>query len=376
MSVTAQAGIIGFGPQKAKCETWPDNIATRYFRHRATMVDLDVADDVREGPPEVGGIAVPTFPYKAGPVVAGGFTIQPRLEDTLGWLLYALMGKHSQAGGYNYEYEYEYDYAHEIYTHAFTLASDSGQVPWMTIRKYIPKKDGGTGTDLGQQFEDCKLVGATLTLPNDGPIAMRVDAIGRHFTLVDSPLDESTGPAWAWENTMESWESIPIACETLGEISIAGAPTLHVVAAQVGWQNVPLDLRQERVYGDPYLEDVTIIQRRLTFDLTVKYTDPELYRLVLGGNVAATGWSGHPFTGALNIKTVASTPMENQSEANPYELDIDAPEVMLTQVGGITLAGNQAIMMRFAGVALDASNSGEYATFTLTNEIYDYVWPS
>ena len=362
MSVTAQAGIVGFGPQKAKCVTWPDNIATTYYRHRATMVDLDVADDVREGPPEVGGIAVPTFPYKAGPVVAGGFTIQPRLEDTLGWLLYALMGKHTAGGGY--------DYAAEVYTHTFTLAADSGQVPWMTMRKYIPKKDGGTGTDLGQQFEDCKLVGATLTLPNDGPLAMRLDAIGRHFTLVDSPLD-----TWSWGNTMESWESIPVACMVGGSIAIAGAPDLHVVAAQVGWQNVPLDLRQERVYGDPYLEDVTVIQRRLTFDLTVKYTDPELYRLVLGGNIAATSWSGHPFTGALDVVAVASTDMTQQTGI-PYKLEITAPSVMLTQVGGITLAGNQAIMLRFAGVALNDETGGDYADITLTNEIPTYTWPT
>jgi hypothetical protein len=71
--------------------------------------------------------------------------------------------------------------------------------------------------------------------------------------------------------------------------------------------------------------------------------------------------------------------MPGQDDPNPeypYKLEIQAPEVMLTQVGGITLAGNQAIMMRFAGVALDPGDGDDYATITLTNEVPTYTWPT
>ncbi len=90
MTVSAQAGVVDFGPQSGKGVA-----ATNYYRHRATLVDIDVADAVNEGQPEVGGIAVPTFPYKSGPVVGGGFTLQPRLENSIGWLLYGMLGYHS-----------------------------------------------------------------------------------------------------------------------------------------------------------------------------------------------------------------------------------------------------------------------------------------
>jgi hypothetical protein len=301
--------------------------------------------------------------------VAGGFTIQPRLEDTLGWLLYGIMGATDTSA----------DPESGAYLNTFKLAADSGYVPWMTIRKYVPMNNGDPATDMGEQFNDCKLVGMTLTLPNDGPVSARVDAIGRTFDIVPYPFSLSSGPSgspgaadgpWQWANTMEAWNSIPVGVQTGGFIKI-GDDELPVVAAQVGFQNVPLDLRQERVYGDPFLEDVTVIQRRLTFDLTVKYTNPELFKLVLTGSKVGTEWTAHPHTGALDIMAVASSNIPNLT--SPWSLEIKSDEVMMTQVGGITLAGNQAIMLRFSGVALEATN---YAQFILRNTVNGYTWPA
>lgn len=363
MSVSAQAGIIGFGPQVGK-----GTLATSFYRHRATMVDIDLADDVREGPPEVGGLAVPTFPYKAGPVVAGGMTIQPRLENTLGWLLYALLGGvDSQVNGDTVSY-----------THTFGFDSlDSTFVPWLSFQKYIPKVGGAALSDLVQQFQDCKLISSAFTFPNDGPIVARLDAIGRRVDL-DVPTAGSPPFTLAWENEMEHWGSIPVGCFTGGFIKVDGVE-IPVVAAQVGFQNVPLDLRMERVYGDPYLQDITIVQRRLAFDITVKYEDQDLYRQVLTGTKIGTEWYQHPFTAALDIKTVSSALMPATvsppvTPTDPYSLEIKADEVMLNQVGGLTLAGNQAVLMRFTGVAID--NALDYVTMELVNEVASYTWPS
>lgn len=350
MAVSAQAGIVGFGPQSGK-GSLPDT----WYRHRATLVDLGVNDDVREGVPEVGGIAVPTFPYKAGPIVAGGFTIQPRFENTLGWLLLGMLGSVQSA---------ETGVGTGIYDHVFTIdPDDSTYVPWMGMRKATPRKDADPATDLGEVYKDCKIIGGGLALPNDSPLTMRIDALGREFEEDLSPND------WVWDNDFEHWESIPVACQTDGYINI-DAETLPVVAAQVGWQNVPLDLRQERVYGDPFLEDITIVQRRLVYDLTVKWNNPDLYLKVLTGSPTGLAWSGDPFTAAFQVKSVSSRNMPGESER--YSMIIDADEVMMTQVGGIQLAGNQAIMMRFQGVALEATN---YASFTLRNKQASYDWP-
>jgi hypothetical protein len=314
-----------------------------------------VIDETREGPPEVGGKAVPTFPYKSGPVVAGGATIMPRYQSSFGYLLYALMGNVASAADV---------YNPDVYDHVFKLnGSDSTYVPFLGFRKHIPRKDNGAGTDLGEIYKDCKLVGATLALPNDQPLSLRLDMIGREFLLVEDPT------AWTYANSYEDWESIPVACQTGGYFNIDGE-TLPVVAANVGWQNVPLDIRQERVYGDPFLEDVTIIQRRLAYDVTVKWNNPDLYRKVLAGGVSGTEWSGKPHVTSFEVKSVSSSDMTGETE--PYSMTIEAQKAMMSQVGGITLAGNNAIMMRFTGVAIDAT---EYATITLRNKVTSYSWP-
>lgn len=355
MSITAASAIIGFGPQAGMGEAAP-----LFYRHRATMVDLDAMDEVREGIPEIGGVPVPTFPYKAGPVVAGGFTIQPRLENTLGWLLYGLMGNVDSADD-------EYDYSANIIQHVFGFAPEPSYVPWMSFRKHIPRKENLAASDLGQIYKDCKIVGASLVLPNDAPLTMRIDVLGREFELDHSPN------AWTWENAFESWESIPVGCQTGGWLKIDG-DELPVVAATVGFQNVPLDIRQERVYGSPFLEDVTVVQRRLAYDMTVKWNNPDLYAALLTGSAVGTQWSGKPHTAEFEVKAVSS--MEIPGETEQYSLVVKANKVMMSQVGGLTLAGNQSILLRFAGVALETDPDIAYATFTLRNLVPAYDWPT
>lgn len=352
MAVSAQQGVFSFGPQAGK-----GGVPATWYRHRASMVDLSVIDETREGPPEVGGKAVPTFPYKSGPVVAGGVTMMPRYQSVLGFLLHAMVGDHASAVD---------PYNADVYNHTFKLLSaDSSYIPYLGFRKHIPRKDNGATTDLGEIYKDCKIVGGVLALPNDQPLSLRLDVIGREFAIDAAP------DAWAYGNSYEDWESIPVACQTGGYLNIDGE-TLPIVAANVGWQNVPLDLRQERVYGDPFLEDITILQRRLQYDITVKWNNGDLYRKVVAGGASGTEWGGKPYTASFEVKSVSSDNMPGETE--PYSLIINAPEVMMSQVGGITLAGNNAVMMRFQGVALD--NDGEYATIVLRNKETSYTWPS
>ncbi len=225
--------------------------------------------------------------------------------------------------------------------------------------------NGVSGTDLGSIFTDVKIVGGTLALPNSAPLTMRIDTVGCNFLTDEDPT------VWTRINNMEDWTSIPVACQTGGFIKIGGT-SLPVVAAQIGWQNVPLDLRQERTYGSPFLDDVTIIQRRLAYDITVKWNNPDLYEQVLNGGAGQTSWSAQPYVADIDIKAISSANMPGQS--SPYSLEITAPNIMMSLVGGIQLAGAQAVMMRFQGVAIETT--GDYAVFALLNEATDYAWPS
>jgi hypothetical protein len=328
------------------------------------MIDLAVLDDQRLGPPEVGGRPLPTIPYKAGVMVGGGATINPRLEASLGWLLGGALGYSESTSG-----------SGGIYVHEFTLDPNSpGLVPWMGFRKYIPAD--ASADSLGERFDDCKITNLVLTLPNDGLVTARVDAVGREFTLEEDPSwGITTGSTGGWDPSygeFEDYLSVPIGSDVGGYINTPSFGDLPVIQAQVGIQNMPLDPRMEKVYGSPYLEDVTVVSRAVTLDLTVKWTNPDLYQQILTGSTSGTAWSAQPFTTSLEFLT--KSPNNMPSESVPYMLYVQITEAMLSLQGGIQLAGNNAVLMRFTGTALDTS--GDYVKYQLWNQYADYTWPT
>jgi hypothetical protein len=363
MATVAQAGILGFGPSAGK----GSGVTTgSWYRHKATQVDLAILDDQRLGPPEVGGRPLPTIPYKAGVMIGGGATINPRLEASIGWLLAGALGESAVSSG-----------SGSIKNHTFRINNTTpGLVRWMGFRKFIPT-DGNPGNyALGEIYEDCKITSLVLTLPNDGLISARVDVVGRLFTLEEDPTwGVSSGSAGGWDPTYGEFEdhtSLPIGTTPGNYINTPDFGNLPVVQAQVGIQNMPLDPRMEKVYGSPYLEDVTIVSRAVTLDLTVKWTNPDLYRQILTGATSGLTWSSKPFTTAISF--LAMAPNNIPSESLPYQILVTVTEAMLALQGGIQLAGNNAVMMRFTGTALDVA--GEYVTFDLRNAYADYAWPT
>jgi hypothetical protein len=460
MTVIAQSGIFGFGPQGVM-----GTLASTFYRHKAGDIDMAPVDDVRVGPPEIGGVPVPTIPYKAGSLAAGGATIYPRLENTLGWLLYGAMGGYTvsgSAGGVGFpevcmarkyltattqtitsgitsptsgsgtrlivrgwrdgssaitgnviitgttsgsstvesitlsdksEVQSAYTWTaitsvqlpartnsdgndavsvgwYDVGMRAHKFAFDSTNnsfVPFMSMRKLIPGSNNSP--TLGEQFLDCKILGATFTLPNEGLIGCRVDAMGRTFVFVDNP--EGT---WSWANTYEDYTSIPIGCTTGGYISVPsfGDRPLPVVACTVGIQNNPLDIRQERIFGSPDLEDITITGRQLVFDVTCKWRDPSLYRAITTGSKTGTSWTTIPFVKSLDV--FARSPGFAAGGNAPYGLRIESDAVMWQMAGGVRLVGNQMVSVRLQGTALDVS--GNYARMTLINRQAAYNWPA
>lgn len=484
MVAIAQAGLLGFGPQFALGST-----PSLWQYHKATDIDLSAMDDQRLGPPEVGGRPLPTIPYKGGITVGGGFTINPRLEGSLGWLLYGALGKKAAAvaglvqtgivietlittgssgtdtiasttvlvnegtpskvvvrlrvpddvttytptvtvtgtavgdgaqtetfnmttgpttgsgqrmvgiksfetivGGKVFKTVTSVALAKApvgsicyisvgyedsvLKSHLFTIdTTDPAMVKWMGFRKLVPR---GSDTSLpyGEQYQDCKVMTYGMTLPNDGLINARVDTLGRLFTMADDPFNASAG-VWAHGiPSTEDYQSIPIGCNVAGYIRIPmfSSDELPVINATTIFSNTPLDLRQLRVYGSPYLKDVAVVGRAFTFDMTVMWESPELYKAILGNSKVATEWSAQPFTSRMDV--YAQAPGLATGANAPYGIHVEATKVMMAIQGGIRLAGNQSVLMRLTGTALDVS--GDYVQITLDNlkSDADYLWPT
>ena len=360
MAITSQTGKLSFGGQSAK-----ETEATTYYQHRASDIDLAAISDDRLGPPEVGGINTPTIPYRAGLVATGGATLNPRLEDTFGWLLYGALGAHSVTADEDVLGNTVTGYQH----HEFTFDTDTAFIPWMSFRKEVPAVDATT--DHGEIYVDCKILNFALALPNDGLITTRLDVLGRMATGTQF----ESNPSWSYDNTqMEDYPSIPIGSVTGGYLKIPtfSATALPITAANVTLTNAPLDMRQEKVFGSPYLEDVTITGRALTVDMVVKWTDPQLYRSILTGTTNGTNWTAAPFVSDLDV--VTRSPSLAGTTGESYALRVEAPAVMYQVVGGIRLAGNNAVMLRVQGTAI--ASTSDYVTVHLGNEATAYTWPT
>ncbi len=348
MSATGSEGILGFGAQAAK-----GTVPVDFYKHRAMQIDLSWEDPVSLGPLEVGGIAVPTFPYKTGSMGAGGFSLMPRLEDSFGWLLYGAFGACSSAVG-----------VVDNYDHTFTL----GTVPFMGFRKHIPRVNDGVATDVGEVFTDGKLISSAFSFPNMQPISARIDVLTIKGELDHDPT------AWTYANAdFEDWQSIPVSCVAGGSLLVDGN-AMQVVQASVGFINTPLAIQQERIAFDPYMDDITIVERRMVMDLVVKWENPDLHAIVRTGSASGTTWSAAPWVAPFILTVLSSVNMPS-STPEPCSLIISAPDVSFNQVGGVTLAGGQAVMLRFRGVAL-APTSAEYATAVLRNMVTSYTWPT
>ncbi len=360
MAVTAQDGILSFGAQTAK-----DTVSATYYQHRAADINLGIQSDDRLGPPEIGGIAVPTIPYRAGVLAAGGATIHPRLEDTFGWLLHGAVGAVVSTADEDVFGTTDTGYVH----HTFTLPTPSTALPWMTFRKEIPSETAGK--ELGEIYENCKITSLAFMLPNDGLIQARVDVLG---TAENTQFADPSG--WSYENTlMEDYQSIPIGSVVGGYMKIpnySGAD-LPVTQARCILSNTPLPPAEEKNFGSPYLDSVTIASRAFAVDMVLKWKDQDLYRSIISGSTTATQWIADCWTEDLDIYAVSPAVIPGPL-LNPYALRIEAAEVQY-RVAGLALAGQNAISLRIVGTAI-APASGEYVTIHLGNEVTNYTWPT
>jgi len=477
MTTTSGAGILGFGPQAGKNIPVVDG---NWYRHKALQVGLGVVDGQQIGPQEVGGRPLPGSPYKSGVSVGGAVAINPRLENSLGWLLFGALGyeKPSIQSGVSFTSVMDRvlltsgsqivttnltappdarkltvrvwkgdgqaftgsvivagsggpetfnfntgagagqrevglteketivgssDFTTvtsvtlpgialsdvyvsvgwedtESYANIFTLDPDHpARVKWMGFRKFVP---GGDDDDsdygLGETYNDCKILGLGMTLPNDGLISSQMSVLGRTFTLETDPdWGITSGSPGGWnvaDGEFETYDSIPIGCQVAGYIQVPAfdGVELPVLNGSVTIANTPIDARYERIFGSPFMQGVTIGSRSVAFDLTVVWRNPDLYRMILTGSRTGLEWSAKPFTTRVDV--LAESPDYIPNTHMKYGIRVEAANVMLAMQGAIPLAGNEAVAMRFSGVALDVT--GDYCQFTLTNAVNGYTWPS
>lgn len=196
MAITSIKGRLGFKLQSSQLPQYsmsgdPSAAPVAYFpagggvlSHRATSINFGPTMDQRQLSQEIGGGIFPTGAYRTSYSGSGDFSIQPRLEGTLGWLLYAITG---EVVG-----ECENSTA-TVVEHNFIMpqGANAGNLPWVTLFKYLPGL--GVNSDAVEMFEDGRLVGCNINMPAAGLPTMDFTARARLWGITGTEhfLDRS-----------------------------------------------------------------------------------------------------------------------------------------------------------------------------------------
>lgn len=283
MSVGVQQGTLSIGMQAAKVGSAAFVMGDYdWQRTRAVLFEGGAMQDVRPFMQEIDDAPTIAGAYKVGRFSAGRVSLVPRLEGTLGWYLYSMLGAVTTTTG---EDVLE-NAVVGVNTHRFSFAANAYSLPWFSLRKYVPGDTDVASSASGEVAYDCKMDSMRLVVPNAGKLAMEFNYRGRSWALYDNP-------SWTYANTLEDSGSSPDAGN--GHIKINGVEYPFVAMELLGANGLS-SIQEEYVIGSGSPDDFAVLGPRVfQIRLTYKYSVKDLYRLALTGSSTGTTWSPTPW---------------------------------------------------------------------------------
>jgi len=346
MSVPSQKGAFIFALKVGKGQAAG---TPAWLTHKANDINIGAVQDQRTFPLEVGGDLTPNGGYKAGAFVAGGMSMQPRINgDAFPSLLLGLLGLDT--------IESPVDDTDGV-DHVFSMKADQTDLPWLDIRKYIPAGTGGTA--LGEEGIDCRVQGMRLTVPQNGIVQARFDFVGRIPKLTRG----ATGAGWTSGLTYDDDESVPVSCETTGSVEIPSGAALPIQNLVIQFTNNFTTPQQELVIGDAHPDDFVVLSRAATLQATLKWNVPDVYEQIVQFQTAQSAWSARPWMTAFKAVVNSSKAVAG---SNLYGMTIECARVMWAVSGAPVLAGGDILLLPITGTVMTPT-AGDYFKVTLKN---------
>lgn len=361
MSVSSLNSIWGAGPQTAKGVA-----ATTFYAFRAMRVAGGPQELAQTAEPEVGGQPLPDAAYKVGVFTREQIDLYMRLEDDIGWLLYALTGAVSTTADTPES---------GMHTHTFRMDPTSTltmlTLKWLSTRRIIGQP--AIGHNFGMQVVDNRIEAMMFNLAAAAALTCRMNMLGRTHTLSDDPS------AWTWAaSSPEGFDSVPISANTnshfkVPDFSASALPTQQV---QIQFGNVLTQPTQEFIIGSPYMDDIAALYRNIGLNWTYKWYDEDLYLYMVanGGTGTSIDWSAIVPSGSFEAKI--STPQNVSGMSNPYSITFAAPEVFWFPTAPPSLSGLNLIQLPVSGIVAATDDGSDPFTIQLVNETSAYTWPT
>jgi hypothetical protein len=354
MSVPSLDGQWGFG-----CQTAKGSAATTFRRYRALRVGGGPVTITEPMPPEVGGIPITDGAHKLGAYHAGVVDMVPRLEDDIGYLLYALCGNVSEVSD---------SPESGLTTHYFRMDPSAYlALKWITMRRVFPAPEGGTAS--GVQALDTRIAGLVLNFAAAARMTGRVSTYGR----IPSLATDISG--WSWDAQPEDDTSVAISANTgayfkLPQFQAGNLPTQMV---RVTFGNQVSQPNQEFVIGSPYPDDIVSLYRNVAVEVAYKWEDEDLYNQLCfnAGSGASVAWSPVVYQSDFRIKEVSDANISGYT--SPYSIEIYCPRVIWFPTAPPEIAGLNLLQLPVAGVVARPT-SGDPFQIILVNETASYIW--
>jgi len=359
MTIPASEGVFSWGPQTAK-----ETLATTWYRHKMLDVNLGTSQAVQYFPPEVGGGFHPTGAFKGFAFGGGVGTLNPRLENVIGWLMYAGCGQLSniaatpEAG---------------ITRHRFMPPDSYSDMKWLSLRKFVP---GATGPsdDMGEVIQDVRLMSQQYTVGPASIVQAQYGFVGRIPKLDVT----ASGPVeWAYANAYETYESVPLGNKGGLKMPLGGAER-KATGAVIAIANQYTTPQEELIIGSYYPDDFILQRQTFNAQWTFKWKDPTLYDWIVTNNGTPDGsgyvaWS--PVVYTSDFELITESPANISGLSNPYRLRFYAQQMTWQSQGPPRLVGGGWLALPFVGTALEQPVIRNTFCMDLDNETANYAWP-
>jgi len=330
MGVSAIQGSFGVGLQQT-----PGTAAATINYIPAATVNLNMDQMAQSLPQEIGGAMWSRQSYKTGVQVGGDVTFNVR-ANSIGWLLRAFSGSATAAAP-----------ANGVTRHTFIENADLDFIPWVTINKNV--------TDLwAEQYVDCRVDTFRLDVPAAGIVTGTFGFVGRTTNEIEVPT--------------ETFDDTPLFETCTGRVVVGGVSTYKTTRVAIDFSNNLS--RDERIIGNYFLDDITVVRRsaRITVDTYLK--DPTWYRQVYrnGGSTLGAAFDPAVYSAELDLEIQTAQHVVG-TEHGKIRLVIPNMDFLTFPV---SLSGNDFVRVTMtAELTISGTNPPFYLDLTNTQANYN-----
>ena len=313
-------------------------------------------------PPEAGGQtkSLPRGIFKSGILAMGGIEIIPRLYQNIGYWIECLSGDVSTYTDQTIAQVIAGAGAEVgVNTHLFGFVdNDDFDVPYFTAHRYLPNLTAGE--DLGEIFQDCRMIAMTLDGRAANIVTARFDMVGR---ALGTPWDKN--PGWAEPSYDDDSTFMVTACAGQVKMSVPdGTPAalteFDVLSARLTWVNTIVPPDRMRVIGSPHPVDFPVTGRSIAVDVVVYVDTYDLYLQLFAGPQTVIddhGWSCSPLFGDVDI--IFQSPALIGVTTEYYQLRFLTDQANVGwQCRPIVLEPNQPVLLALRGVITEQDIPG------------------